>query len=302
MIRILASDGLDVSAAGVLQNKGFEVVQKFFEQGELIKQVREFDVLIVRSATKIREPVINAALETGRLKMIVRGGVGVDNIDVGYALDRGIKVFNTPNASSVSVAELTIAHMLSLSRYIYMSNITMRKGKWEKKKYTGVEINGKTLGLIGFGRVAVETAKRAKALGMDVVYTKKSGPAEGYDEYRYMPLDRLLTCADYISLHVSSSNEKKPVIGREEIAAMKEGVFIINTSRGDALCEDSLLDALDSGKVAAAAIDVFTEEPVKNERLITHPKISMTPHIGASTAEAQKRIGSEVVDIILNNI
>lgn len=301
MIKVLATDGIEASAAKALQDKGFQVVQEFFELEDLKKQVKDFDVLVVRSATKVRGPVIDAALEAGRLKMIIRGGVGVDNIDVEYAEKSGIKVFNTPNASSASVAELAIAHMFSLARYIYISNVTMREGKWEKKEYEGSELCGKTLGLVGFGRIAVETAKRAKALGMDVAYTNRSGPAEGYGEYRYMPLDQLLKTADFISLHVPGSEDGKPVIGRDEIDKMKDGVFIVNTARGGVVCEDSLLDALDSGKVAAAAIDVFSEEPVKNERLFTHPKISLTPHIGGSTAEAQERIGSEVVDIILRN-
>ena len=301
LIKVLATDGIEASAAKALQDKGFQVVQEFFELEDLKKQVKDFDVLVVRSATKVRGPVIDAALEAGRLKMIIRGGVGVDNIDVEYAEKSGIKVFNTPNASSASVAELAIAHMFSLARYIYISNVTMREGKWEKKEYEGSELCGKTLGLVGFGRIAVETAKRAKALGMDVAYTNRSGPAEGYGEYRYMPLDQLLKTADFISLHVPGSEDGKPVIGRDEIDKMKDGVFIVNTARGGVVCEDSLLDALDSGKVAAAAIDVFSEEPVKNERLFTHPKISLTPHIGGSTAEAQERIGSEVVDIILRN-
>ncbi|MCL1982462.1 MAG: D-2-hydroxyacid dehydrogenase [Clostridiales bacterium] len=301
MIRVLAADGMEASAVKTLQDRGFQVVQEYFELEDLKKQVQEFDVLVVRSATKVRAPVIDAALETGKLKMIIRGGVGVDNIDVEYAESKGIKVFNTPNASSASVAELAIAHMFSLARYIYISNVTMREGKWEKKQYEGTELCGKTLGLVGFGRIAVETAKRAKALGMDVAYTNRSGPVNGYDDYRYMPLDELLRAADYISLHVPGSEDGKPVIGREEIGKMKDGVFIVNTARGGVVCEDSLLDALDSGKVAGAAIDVFSEEPTENERLYTHPKISLTPHVGGSTAEAQERIGNEVVEIILRN-
>jgi len=301
LIRVLAADGMEASAVKTLQDRGFQVVQEYFELEDLKKQVQEFDVLVVRSATKVRAPVIDAALETGKLKMIIRGGVGVDNIDVEYAESKGIKVFNTPNASSASVAELAIAHMFSLARYIYISNVTMREGKWEKKQYEGTELCGKTLGLVGFGRIAVETAKRAKALGMDVAYTNRSGPVNGYDDYRYMPLDELLRAADYISLHVPGSEDGKPVIGREEIGKMKDGVFIVNTARGGVVCEDSLLDALDSGKVAGAAIDVFSEEPTENERLYTHPKISLTPHVGGSTAEAQERIGNEVVEIILRN-
>lgn len=302
MIRVLATDGIESSAVETMKKNKCEVVQQYFEPEDLKIQVKEFDVLVVRSATKVSKSIIDAALETGRLKMIVRGGVGVDNIDIEYAECRGIKVFNTPNASSIAVAELAIAHMFSLARYLYISNVTMREGKWEKKKYEGVELYGKTLGLIGFGRIAVEVAERAIALGMNVVYSKRTGPVKGYDECKYVTFEELLKIADYISLHIPASEDKKPVIGSEEISKMKDGVFIINTARGGVVCEDSLLDALDCGKVAAAALDVFMDEPVKNGRIFTHPKISLTPHIGGSTVEAQRRIGGEVAKIILENI
>lgn len=299
MKRILVSDGMEKSAIEKLTNSGFEVVEQFYEVEELKQQVKNFDVVVVRSATKIRQPIIDAALETGRLKLVIRGGVGVDNIDVDYAQSKGIKVTNTPNASSASVAELTIGHMFCLARYLHIANHTMRLGKWNKKNYEGIELAGKTLGLIGFGRIAREVAKRASALGMKIVYTDIMGQMPGYDAFKFITLDELLATSDFISLHIPALPDNKPVIGEAEFAKMKDGVFIVNAARGGVICETALLNALDSGKAAGAALDVFVEEPTKNERLYTHDKVSMTPHIGASTAEAQERIGEEIVQIIL---
>lgn len=300
MIRILVTDGMEQAAIQELKASGFEVVEQFYEVEDLKQQIKEFDVIVVRSATKVREPIIDAALETGRLKLVIRGGVGVDNIDVEYAKSKGITVANTPNASSASVAELAIGHMFCLARYIHIANHTMRQGKWEKKHYEGIELAGKTLGLIGYGRIAKETAKRAKALGMKVVYTNRSGDQNDPD-FKYVTMDELLAMSDFISLHIPGSKDKKAVIGEAEFAKMKDGVFIVNAARGGVVCEDALLKALDSGKVAAAALDVFAEEPTKNEAIYTHPKISLTPHIGASTIEAQERIGEEIVSIIKNH-
>lgn len=297
MIRILATDGIDKAAAGMLADAGAEVVQQFYETEELIQKVREFDVLVVRSATKVREPVIDAAVEGGRLKLIIRGGVGMDNIDVAYARERGITVANTPSASSASVAELAIAHMFALARFLYISNVTMREGKWEKKAYKGTEISGKTLGLIGFGRIAKEVAKRADALGMEVLYTNRSGKKEDVP-YTYVTLDELLSRSDYVSLHMPAAKDTPPLIDAAAIAKMKDGAFLINTARGVLVDEEALLDALDSGKLAGAGLDVFPKEPAENERLLHNPKVSLTPHIGASTREAQKRIGEETVSII----
>ena len=300
MVRILVTDGMEQAAIQELKGSGFEVVEQFYEVEELKQQIKEFDVIVVRSATKVREPIIDAAMETGRLKLIIRGGVGVDNIDVEYAKSKGITVANTPNASSASVAELAIGHMFCLARFIHIANHTMRLGKWEKKHYEGIELAGKTLGLIGYGRIAKETAKRAMALGMKVVYTNRSGDKNDPD-FKYVPMDELLAMSDFISLHIPGSKDKKAVIGEAEFAKMKDGVYIVNCARGGVVCEDALINALDSGKVTAAALDVFAEEPTKNEAIYTHPKISLTPHIGASTAEAQERIGEEIVSIIKNH-
>lgn len=298
MIRILAADGMEQSAIKTLEESGFEVVNEHYELPELKEKIKEFDVIVVRSATKVREPLIDEALKTGRLKLIIRGGVGVDNIDVKYAEEKGIKVRNTPNASSASVAELTIGHLFNIARFMHIANSTMRKGEWNKKHYNGIELSGKTLGLIGMGRIAKEVAKRASALGMNVIYTNKSGPKAENEPFKYVTLDELYKEADFISLHMPKLQDKPYLIGAEEIEKMKDGVFLVNTARGGLIDEDALCNALDTGKVAAAAIDVFVEEPTKNERIYTHDKISMTPHIGASTDEAQQRIGEEILNII----
>ncbi len=298
MKRILVTDGIEKFAVEKLKDLDFEVVEQFYETEELKEQLKNFDAVVVRSATKLRQPLIDAALETGKLKLIIRGGVGMDNIDVDYAKKNGITVTNTPYASCASVAELVIGHMFCLARYIYISNYSMRQGEWNKKKYKGTELMGKTLGLIGFGRIAREVAWRAHALGMKVIYTNKSGLREGFDNYKYATLDELLAVSDFISIHTPGSKEEQPLIGKTQFSKMKDGVYVINTARGSVVCEEALLEALDSGKVAAAALDVFSEEPVKNEKIYTHNKISLTPHIGASTNEAQMRIGEEIVQII----
>lgn len=298
MIRILAADGMEKSAITKLTEMGFEVVEQHYEETELVEEIKNFDVVVVRSATKIRKPIIDAALETKRLKLIIRGGVGVDNIDVDYARANGIEVNNTPNASSASVAELAIGHMFTLARFIHSANVTMRQGKWNKKHYEGIELAGKTLGLVGFGRIAKETAKRAEALGMKIVYTDICGPMDGYERYRFCTLDELLQVSDFVSLHIPFNKNQGPVIGKEQINKMKDGAYIINCARGGVVSEEDLLEALDSGKLAGAALDVFVEEPTKNMALCSHEKVSLTPHIGASTVEAQERIGEEIVDII----
>lgn len=299
MIRVLAADGMEASAIAALEAKGFEVVQKFYEPEELAEKVKEFDALVVRSATKVRKPIIDAAVAGGRLKLVLRGGVGVDNIDVEYAEQNGIKVSNTPRASSASVAELALGHMFAMARYISIANVTMRNGEWNKKHYEGIELGGKTLGLIGMGRISQEIAKRAVALGMKVIYTDIFEIPGLPAEYTSMSRDEVLKNADFISLHIPMPADKKPVITANELAMMKPTAFIVNTARGGLICEDALCDALDAGALAGAALDVFAEEPTKNERLLKHPKVSLTPHIGGSTKEAQGRIGEELVDLLV---
>jgi len=233
--------------------------------------------------------------------MIIRGGVGLDNIDVSYAESQGIKVRNTPKASSSAVAELALGHMFSLARFIGIANVTMREGKWNKKQYKGIELSGKTLGLIGFGRIGKELAKKAKALEMKVIYNDILGPAKDFPEYPFVSPDKLLADSDFISLHVPGNKDKSPVIGKPEFSKMKDGVYLINCARGSVIDEVALLEALNSGKLAGAGIDVYPEEPPQNLELISHERVSVTPHIGAATKEAQKRIGAEVVSIIKEN-
>lgn len=296
MAKILVADGMDKAGVAALKELGHTVVEEHYELEDLKEKIVDFDCIVVRSATKVREPLIDIAAESG-LKLIIRGGVGVDNIDVKYAESKGIAVRNTPKASSASVAELAIGHMFSLARHLYISNVTMRNGEWNKKQYKGIELAGKTLGLIGSGRIGMETAKRAHALGMNVVYTNRS--MKVVDEtYTLVSKEDLFKQSDFISLHIPFIKEAGATIGEAEFDMMKDGVYLVNCARGGVVDEAALLKALDSGKVAAAAVDVFEAEPTKNEALYTHPKVSLTPHIGASTSEAQKRIGEEIVDII----
>jgi len=296
-MRILVTDGMSKSAIAQLCQMGHEVVEQFYEPDALGAALQEFDCVIVRSKTKVRANHIDEAAK-GKLKLIIRGGVGVDNIDVAYAESKGISVRNTPCASSASVAELALGHMFALARYIGISNVTTRRGKWNKKQYEGTEIGGKTLGLIGFGRIAQELAWRAHALGMKVVYTCRSGEKEGFPNYTYLPMDALLKVSDYVSLHIPMPADKKPVLGDAELALMKPTAFLINTARGGVVSENALRRALKEGKLAGAALDVFEEEPTQNWELCTLDKVSITPHIGGQTAEAQARIGDEIVSII----
>ncbi len=289
---ILANDGIAKSAKEKLTSLGFEVDTNKYEGADLEKRIKEVDCIIIRSATKLREPLIEKAVG-GKLKLMIRAGVGLDNIDVAYAQEKGFIVRNTPSASSDAVAECAIAHMFSVARHLHIANHTMRNGEWNKKEYKGIEIAGKTLGLIGFGRIAQATAKRAIALGMNVLYFKRSGE-ENYPGATYASMDDLLAKSDFISLHVPGGK----IIGEDEIAKCKDGVVIINTARGGVVCEKALINGLNSGKVKGAGIDVFEQEPTPNKELYTHPLVSMTPHIGAQTAEAQNRIGEEIVSIV----
>lgn len=300
MYRILSTDGMAKSAVLKLKSLGYEVVEEFYEPEVLAEKVKEFDALIVRSATKVRVPVIDAAASAGKLKIIIRGGVGVDNIDVDYAKSKGIAVANTPNASSASVAELAITHMLALARYVAIANVTMRNGQWEKKAYKGVELTGKTLGVFGMGRIGRETAKRAEALGMKVIYTDAYS-VSGVS-YEKVEQDELLKRADFITFHIPAMKGQPPLVNAEFLAKMKDGAYLINTARGALVDEEALCDALDSGKLAGAGLDVYNEEPSKNERLLHHPKVSITPHIGGTTKEAQDRIGEEIVEIIAKTL
>lgn len=298
MYRILASDGLQEKAINNLIELGFEVENKHYDKEVLGEVLKDFDALVVRSATKVTKEVIEAT-KGGKLKLVVRAGVGIDNIDVAAAKEAGIEVRNTPNASSDSVAELALAHMFAVARFVGTSNYTMRNGEWNKKKYEGVEIGGKTLGIIGMGRIGRALANKATAIGMTVVYNDMFGKQDDL-VYDFLDLNDLLKVSDFISLHVPYDKNAGALIGQEQLNIMKDGSYIINCARGKVVDEAALLEALNSGKIAGAGIDVFEIEPNTNETLVNHPRVSCTPHIGASTLEAQDRIGDEVVSVIKN--
>lgn len=274
---------------------GFDVDTNHYDIEDLKEKIKKIDCIVIRSATKIRRELIDEAIKGGNLKLIIRGGVGVDNIDVQYAEQNGIKVRNTPNASSSSVAEIILAHMFSLARFLNQSNITMKAGLWKKKDYVGVELEGKTLGIIGMGRIGAELAKKCTALGMKIIYFDLMDIKNIDNNYRKVEFDELLRKSDFISINISGT---KSIIGSEELKKVKKGVFIINTSRGKALDEEAIITSLNDGTLGGVGLDVFLEEPSKNLELIKHPKVSLTPHIGASTREAQMKIGEEVIEII----
>lgn len=261
---------------------------------ELSTVLPAYDGMVVRSRTKVRQPLIDVCPS---LKVIVRGGVGLDTIDADYAKSKGITVMNTPLASSASVAELTIGYMFMLARSIYKATASMKAEKWDKKAFEGDEIGGKTLGLIGIGNIGREVAKRASALGMIVL---------AYDPYvkeiagiKLIGLDELLAQADYISLHLPKTKESANMIGAAQFARMKNGVRIINCARGGIIDESALYDALTSGKAAGAALDVFAEEPPADWKLLKLDNVIGSPHIGAATKEAQARVGAEVAEKLI---
>jgi len=297
MTRVLVTDGMDKNAVAELKKHGFEVIEKFYSDEELGAALKDVDVVVIRSATKVREKHLNVALETKKLKLIIRGGVGIDNIDSKFAEANGIKVMNTPGASAPSVAELALAHMFALARFIPVAKTTMCEGKWDKKNYNGIEISGKTLGVVGMGRIGMELATRAKALGMSVLFYDLR-PELAVPGCRKATMDEILKDSDFISLHIPLAKGSAAVIGANELAKMKKTAYIINCARGGVVDETALLAALDAGHLAGAGVDVFVEEPTNNIALSRHPKVSVTPHIGAQTSEAQERVGAEVIEIV----
>jgi D-3-phosphoglycerate dehydrogenase len=269
---------------------------------ELQRDVADYHGMVVRSRTKVRQDLLDTA---ANLKIIVRGGVGLDNIDVEYAESKGIAVRNTPKASSDSVAELTLGYMLALARHIPQATMSMTAGEWKKKKLKGTEIAGKTLGLIGFGNIGQAVGRRANALGMDVIFYRRTPTEVPYA--KQVGLDELLAQSDYISLHVPHVPGTHHILGAEAFARMKDGVYIVNCGRGGTLDEDALYEALVSGKVAGAALDVYEDEKVNpgNAKLYElkdengFSLVVGSPHIGAGTLEAQDRVGVEVADILI---
>ena len=296
--RILVTDGMDAAAVAKLRKDGYEVVEQFYEPDALGGALRDFDAVIIRSATKIKQPQIDAA-KGGRLKLIIRAGVGVDNIDVKYAEAAGIQVRNTPRASSNAVAELALALLFACARNISIAGHTMRENKWEKKAYSkGFELEGKTMGVIGYGRIGRMVGEKGQALGMNVLSVVHRNKPEGAEcsTMHFVSMDELLAKSDIIVLCAPGGD--KPLVDAGSIAKMKDGVVIINVSRGSNVDEAALLEALNGGKVRAAGLDVWLSEKDPNWTLAQHPSVSCTPHVGAGTVEAQKRIGAELVDIV----
>ena len=311
MKKILANDGIDPIGKQLLEHAGFTVITDKVEQQQLAKSINDNGImgLTVRSATKVRKELIDLCPS---LKLIGRGGVGMDNIDVEYALSKGIHVVNTPAASSHSVAELVFAHLFSAVRFLYDSHKEMplhggTKFEALKKKYAkGTELSGKTLGIIGFGRIGQEVAKLALGLGMKVLFVDRQNKTFNLQLSIFgispltvtlapSSLEEVLTGSDFITVHVPGGQ----VIGKDEFQRMKPGVILINTARGGVINELALLQAINEGKVSMACLDVFENEPTPLPDLLTHPMVSLTPHIGAATEEAQQRIGVELAELII---
>jgi D-3-phosphoglycerate dehydrogenase len=292
-MKVLITDGISPEGAKILKDAGFEVVQQKLSPEELLVRIPDFDAILVRSATKVTKDVIDAGK---KLRVIGRGGVGLDNIDAVAAAARGITVLNTPGASAVSVAELTIGHMLAVARFLNVSTAEMRAGKWPKKEYgAGIELFKKTLGILGLGNIGKEVARRALGFDMHVLaHDPPLTPMEFIVEITTK--ERLLRQSDFITLHLPYDKKAGPIIAEKEFDMMKKGVVIVNCARGGVIDQKALLAALNSGKVAAAALDVFEHEPPTEAEtaLINHPRVSVSPHIGGSTVEAQDRVGAEI--------
>jgi D-3-phosphoglycerate dehydrogenase len=295
-MKILICDKTEKEYIEQMRTAGLTVdVRDDITPEELPNVLPAYDGMVVRSRTKVRQPLIDVC---PNLKVIVRGGAGLDTIDHEYAKSKGIVVMNTPLANSASVAELAIGYMFMLARSLYKATASMKEEKWDKKSFTGVELGGKTLGLIGYGNIGHKTATLALALGMRVLAYDPYVTSEG--DVKMVSLDELLAESDYISLHLPKTKESANMIGAEQFAKMKAGVRIINCARGGIINEDALYDALTSGKVAGAALDVFAEEPPTDWKLIKLDNVIASPHIGAGTKEAQARVGAEVAEKLIN--
>ena len=313
-MKVLANDGIATSGVVALEKAGFEVILETVAQEQLVDYINEnqIDVLLVRSATKVRKDIIDSCPS---LKIIGRGGVGMDNIDVEYAREQGLKVINTPAASSHSVAELVFAHLFGMVRFLHDSNQNMplegdKKFKELKKSYAkGVELKGKTLGILGFGRIGQATAKIGLGVGMKIIafdpfMDSADLELDFYDgqtvnfKINTISKEEVLKQSDFISLHVPAQEEY--VISTKEFDMMKDGVAMVNAARGGVVDEIALVTAIENGKVSSAALDVFEKEPKPEIQLLMNPKISLTPHIGAATGEAQNRIGTELASQIIS--
>jgi D-3-phosphoglycerate dehydrogenase / 2-oxoglutarate reductase len=312
-MKILANDGIDPVGKKMLENAGFMVDTNNIPQEQLASRLNEYDALTVRSATKVRKDLIDAC---PNIKLIGRGGVGMDNIDVEYAKNKGVAVVNTPASSSLSVAELVFAHLYTGARFLHEANRNMPvTGDTQfndlKKNYAkGIELRGKTIGILGFGRIGREVARIAFGLGMDVlafdifdfnpeVELSFTGATKIKLIAKKATKEEVLRAADFITLHVPAT-DGKAVIGSEEFLMMKKGAMIVNCARGGVIDEKALIDSLNSGHLSFAGLDVFNNEPTPSKEILSHPKISLTPHIGASTNEAQERIGVELAQTIID--
>ena len=294
--KVLICDQLPAYAPKRFEDAGFEVTVKTgMDADELEKTIPDYHACVIRSATKVRERHIDAGKN---LKVIIRGGVGIDNIDHAYAKEKGVSVRNTPAATSNAVAELALGHMLALARHIPQGTMTMKNGEWAKKALKGTEIMGKTLGLVGAGRIGVCLAEKCMALGMDVIaydlYIKES-PAPGI---KMVELEEVLKNSDYISLHIPFDKEKGATIGEKEFKMMKNSAYLVNCARGGTVDEDAMLAALDAGEIAGAAVDCFVGEPEPRADVTGHAKVICTPHLGASAVEGQDRIVDIVEEIL----
>ncbi|UCE13132.1 MAG: hypothetical protein JSV04_13200 [Candidatus Heimdallarchaeota archaeon] len=300
-MKILIADSIAASAVAELE-KEFEVIEHHYSTTELVNEISKYDAIIVRSATKITPEVIEKA---SLLKVIGRAGIGVDNIDVSAATERGIFVVNSPRASTISVAEMTIAFILALSRKIIQASSRTKKGEWPKKQLMGMELFGKTLGFVGCGRIGAEVVKRAKAFGLKCLVYDPYLPDEAFHKIgaeKVEDLKLILQKSDFITIHALLTDETRGMISKDELDQMKPSAFIINCARGGIIDEDALYDALKENKIAGAALDVFAVEPVKNNKLFELENVYVSPHISASTKEAQERAGqitAEQVRLVL---
>ncbi len=291
-IKILVSDKIFDEGIKLLEDKGYQVMRAWdMPKAELPKIIADYDVLIVRSATKVKGELLDNAKQ---LKIIGRAGEGLDNVDYEKAQKMGIKLVNTPHVSYISVAELTIGYMLALSRNIVQGTTSLREGKWEKEELIGNEVNGKTLGVIGCGYIGKTVEHLATALGMKVL------PVEECVYDRFVPLGEMLPQADFITIHVPLTPHTRHMISTKEFNLMKKGVMLIDCSRGGVVDQEALYQALVSGKVAGAALDVFEEEPPKNNKLLTLNNVIATPHMGAQTHEAQLKASIQIAKAVID--
>ncbi len=291
-IKILVSDKIADEGIKLLEKEGYQITRGWdIPKPELPKVISEYDVLIVRSATKVRGELLDNAK---KLKVIGRAGEGLDNVDYERTKQLGISLVNTPHVSFISVSELTIGHMIALARHIVEGTLTLREGLWEKEKLMGTELNGRTLGVIGCGYIGKDVERLALALGMKVIVVEECV----HD--RFVPLADMLPKADFITIHVPLTPKTRHMISSKEFGLMKKGVRIIDCSRGGVIDQNALYDALVSGKVAGVALDVFEEEPPKNNKLLCLPNVIATPHMGAQTFEAQHRASIQIANNVID--